>query len=279
MLQLRLTMNQDLSPQRAQELANLAQAAEQAKRKAAQAAKARLNGRTPHKEEVSDLEYQKRLRQSLKRDQTIVTDTKDARIKKSLENWKAKVGPTFREATTDHPVILDRVSRLQDPNGKHLTSVAMYGNLGVGKTWLGNAYINLAIASGAVTDGQIISDTETSVLGRIAKGGYKAPEMLEELFNPRYKIYFIDDVGQGFFSNEHGRTEVWYELVDHIYTHQLTLILTTNKEFTDRSLGGWIGMRAFDRLKTLVGRGGLIEPSKVNKRESVLEAREERYRG
>jgi len=274
-------MNQDFPSTKSDQLAELAQAAADARARAAKRATERFS-KARTKEEVSDLEYRQRLYQSLKRDQVIVEDTRELRIKKSLSNWKQKVGPTFAEATTENPLILDRVARLQTDNGRHLTSLAMYGDLGVGKTWTGYAYCNLAIASGAVTDGQIVADTETSVLGRIAKGGYKAPDMLEELFNPRYKIYFIDDVGQAHFSNDHGRTEVWYELIDHIYNNQLTLLITTNKSFNPNagfgSLEGWIGKRGFDRLKTLVGRDGLIEPSKVNRRASVLDERENNYR-
>ena len=71
---------------------------------------------------------------------------------------------------------------------------------------------------------------------------------------------------------------MWYELIDHIYSHQLTLIITTNLELNERSLGKWIGVRAFDRMKSLVGNDGVLEPGKVNRREGVLERHEEEYR-
>lgn len=230
------------------------------------------------KEIVTPEEYQSRLARSVKKDLVIVRESKEERIVRSLKVWKEKVGPTFAGATTDNPVILDRVSRLQTRTGKHKTSLVLYGNLGTGKSWTAHAYINLAISAGAVTAGQIISDTETAVLGKISSGGYKRVDMLDQLFHDRNQIYFIDDVGQGYFSNEQGRTEVWFELIDHVYTHQLTLIMTTNKAFTDFSLGRWIGARSFDRLKTLIGSDGLMEPGKVNRREGVLAEQEKRYR-
>lgn len=150
-------------------------------------------------------------------------------------------------------------------------------------TWLAYAYINHAVQSGAVTPGQIIADTETAILGKISSSGFKRAELLEELFHPKYKIYFIDDVGQGYFSNEQSRREVWYELLDHVYSHDLTLIITTNKEFLTKngkltgspSLENWIGTAAYDRLRHIVGSDGVIIPGNVNRRPGVYERREE----
>lgn len=264
------------------ELAALAAEAKAARERAAYRAQLHsrntAGGVNPHKEEVSPDEYVKRLNRSLMKDQVIVKEVKQARIESSLQGWKEKVGPTFANATTDNPRILEKVSRLKTPNGRHNTSIILTGNMGTGKTWLGYAYINLALASGAVTNGQIVADTETSVLSKIASSGYKRVDMLEELCNPRYKIYFIDDVGQGYFSREDVRTEVWYELIDHIYSHQLSLIMTTNLALTDNALGRWIGMRAYDRLRSLVGTEGVFDPGKVNRRGGVNERREEAYK-
>lgn len=241
----------------------------------------------PAGEQVSSQEYHDRLVESLNRDAYLALKQKEIRIASAVKAWKTKVGPRFAEATTDNPIIVDRVKRLTSGDGMHKTSLVMSGELGVGKTWLSYAFLNLAIEAGAVTAGQVIADTETAILGKISSSGFKRAELLEELFNPRYKIYFIDDVGQGYFSNEQGRREVWYELIDHVYTHDLTLIITTNKEF--KIVGGkvtgspaleqWIGGAAYDRLKHIVGSDGLIIPGNVNKRPSVYETRETKYNG
>jgi DNA replication protein DnaC len=230
------------------------------------------------KENVSPKEFQERLERSLKRDRVLASAEKKKRVEKATIEWKNKVGRTFAEATTEDPRVIDRVNRLAMQQGLHKTSLIFYGDLGVGKSWQGYAFINLAIQAGAVTPGQIIADTETAVLGKIASSGFRRSELLEELFAARNKIYFIDDVGQGYFSNEQGRTEVWYELIDHVYTHQLTLIMTTNKKLTDASLGSWIGARAYDRLKAIVGQDGAIVPGVVNHRASVSARAEEKYR-
>lgn len=230
--------------------------------------------------EVSAKEYHDRLLASLGQDSYLVSQEKEHRIDKALVEWKKRVGPRFAEATTENPLIVDRVNRLAQGNGIK-TSLVMSGALGVGKTWSAYAFINLAIAAGAVTPGQIIADTETAILGKISSSGFKRAELLEELFNPRYKIYFIDDVGQGYFSTEQGRREVWYELIDHVYSHDLTLIMTTNKEFKivngkisgSPALEQWIGGAAYDRLKHIVGSDGLIVPGNVNRRPSVADNR------
>lgn len=230
--------------------------------------------------EVSPEEYKKRLVNSLGQDAHLVSQERDNRISKALHEWKKKVGPRFAEAHSENPVIVERANRLASGSGIK-TSLVMSGNLGVGKTWSAYSFINLAISSGAVTSGQIIADTETAILGKISSSGFKRAELLEELFNPRYKIYFIDDVGQGYFSNEQGRREVWYELIDHVYSHDLTLIITTNKEFKivngkisgSPALEQWIGGAAYDRLKHIVGSEGLIIPGNVNRRPSVSESR------
>jgi DNA replication protein DnaC len=226
-------------------------------------------------DEVSDVEYSQRLKRSLNKDKLVVDKVNKERIERSLEEWKRRVGPTFAGATVDHPIVLDRIARLSQNKGTHKTSLILHGNMGVGKSWTCYAYINMAIAAGVVTAGQIVADTETAVLGKITVSGYKKPEMLEELFHDRNKIYFIDDVGQGYFSDVQKRTEVWFELIDHIYTHQLTILITTN--LNQDQLNRWIGPRAFDRLRAIVA-DGYIEPSKVNRRDAVLEQQEKRYR-
>lgn len=224
---------------------------------------------------VTDTEYSQRLARSLNRDKHIAEEVKQQRIEASLKDWKRKVGATFAGAKTHEPIVLDRIARLSQNKGTHKTSLVLYGNMGTGKSWTAYGFINMAIAAGVATSGQIVNDTETGVLGKITVSGYKKPELLEELLAERNKIFFIDDVGQGFFSDAQKRTEVWFELVDHIYTHQLTLLMTTN--LAPKQLEAWIGPRAYDRLRTLVGNDGFFEPSKVNRRDSVLEKNEQEF--
>lgn len=232
------------------------------------------------RETVSNEEYLKRRERDRSRDMEILTKHNEKQIEKALKDWRTQVGATFANAHTDIPAILDRVKRLASKTGLHKTSLILYGRQsGSGKTWNAYSYLNHAIADGAVNPGQIISEREGGRLSKIAAGGYKRSEMMEELLNPRYKIYFIDDVGAGTFGSEPVRQAIWYELVDHIYTHQLTIIITTMKAPTRADLGKWIGEQAFDRLMSLVGgRDGIHESGMINKRADVLAQRESDYR-
>lgn len=267
----------NLSERQKAELQALMSEAEAAKNRARNQAESLIRQRVAvEQKNVTDVEYSQRLARSLNRDKHIAEEVKQQRIEASLKDWKRKVGATFAGATTQEPIVLDRVARLSQNKGTHKTSLVLYGNMGTGKSWTAYGLINMAIAAGVATSGQIVNDTETGVLGKITVSGYKKPELLEELLADRNKIFFIDDVGQGFFSDAQKRTEVWFELVDHIYTHQLTLLMTTN--LAPKQLEAWIGPRAYDRLRTLVGNDGFFEPSKVNRRDSVLEKNEQNFR-
>lgn len=261
--------NLPLSEQEA--LAQLVAETQAARRRLVKKTQAQMNA---VQETVDDNEYAKRLERSLKQDQLVVERVSEERIARSLADWQKRVGPTFAGATTDLPLVVDRVNRLASKKGTHKTSLLLQGKMGTGKTWVAYSYINMAIAAGICTAGQVVSDTETSVLGRITMSGFKKPEMLDNLLHPRNKIFFIDDVGQGFFNDNQKREEVWFELIDHIYTHQLTLLITTN--LTNGQLERWVGARSYDRLMAIVG-DGILEPSKVNRRPSVLENQDKKY--
>ncbi len=261
-----------------EEIDNLARAAKLAKERAARRVKETAVGDAESEQkEVSADEYVTRFNRIRNRDASLVKEVRKDRIEKSLTEWRLKVGKRFADATTDTPEIINRVARIGTEFGSHKTSLILQGKTGSGKTWGAYSYINLALKAGRVTAGQVKFDTETGLLSKIASGGFKRSELLDELLNPRYQIYFVDDVGQGYFSREDSRTEVWYELVDHVYTHQLTLLITTNLPITESGLGNWIGFRAFDRLRTMVGTDGILEPSKINRRDAVLEANEATY--
>lgn len=269
-------MNSELD--NTEELKLLAAEAEKAKERAKNRAMASINGVRPHKEFVDPDEYVARRDRMFRRDLSLIKGVRNDRIEKSSKEWQQKVGKTFANANVNTPQVYERVARIGDDYGRHKTSMLFHGTMGAGKSWHCYAYINMAIQLGKVTAGQIMMGTETDVLGKIAAGGYKRSDLLEELTNPRFQVYFIDDVGQGYFSREEGRTEVWYELIDHVYTHQLTLLLTTNLTIDDRGLGRWVGKRGFDRLKNIIGNDGVIEPGKFNRREGVAEQNEESYR-
>lgn len=227
------------------------------------------------KKDVSGAEYQRRLLLEIQKDTHDAESRIQNRKDKNLALWRRQVGERFRDATTDSEYILERVELLRR-NRTHRTSLVLAGNLGVGKTWLGYSYLNMLIKEGIMSPANMVASTETSTLVRIATGGYKRSDMFEELKNPLHKVFFIDDVGQAHFTNDSARHEVWYELIDHVYSNDLTLILTTNKSLQDSkgsistgTLKRWLGEAAYDRMKYIMGPTGLIVPGEKNRRPEV----------
>lgn len=259
----------------------LAEAAKKAREDAAERARSRISKTIEEREEENQtaLTYKQKFEAGLRRDQSIVQKVSTERIQRARWDWKQRVGSTFANAASDHPIVLDRVSRLSSGGGLHKTSLIFTGPMGVGKSWQAYSFINMAIDSGALTAAQVVAGTESGILSRISSSGYKRPEMMDSLLDVRHKVWFIDDVGTGHFSQQTGRHEVWYQLVDHAYRHHLTLLLTTNLS-VDRphtGLEAHIGARAFDRLKSLSGADGFIVVSGVNKRLRLAEEREAEY--
>lgn len=234
------------------------------------------------KKNIAPAEYQRRLLLEIEKDNKDAETRIQSRYNKNVSLWNRKVGERFRDATTTVPDVLERVERLRRGN-THKTSFALFGNLGVGKTWLAYAYLNTLVKEGIMTPANIVASTETSTLGRIATGGFERSNMFKELKNPVHKIFFIDDVGQAHFTREESRHEVWYELIDHVYSNDLTLILTTNKTFqnasgglNNSSLQRWLGDAAYDRMKHIMGPTGLIIPGDKNHRPQVYKERDEK---
>lgn len=231
------------------------------------------------KEDVSAQEYERRRQLALRRDNSLVAADKERRTTLAIEGWKAKVGATFADAHTERPDVLNNVQRLTTGTGLARTSMVFYGQIGSGKSWQCYAYIAEAMKRGALTPGQIVSGTETGTIGDIAAGGWQRTEKIRQLLEPRNRLYFIDDVGQGYFSREEARTEAWFGLINHVYERQLTLLMTTNLKPTEQSLGSWLGLRAWDRLLSLLGGpGGFTTLGNVNRRPSVAERNEQNYR-
>jgi DNA replication protein DnaC len=244
--------------------------------------RARKESKLVEDKKISPLEYQRRLLAEIELDSRDAVSRIQKRLDTNINIWRRKVGERFRDAATDSPVILERIERLRR-HDTHRTSVVLSGNLGVGKTWLAYSYLNQLIKEDIMYPANIIASTETSTLVPIATGGFKRSDLFVELKNPLHKVFFIDDVGQAHYSTETARHEVWYELIDHVYANDLTLILTTNKTFQDAtgklatsSLKKWLGEAAYDRMKYIMGPDGLVVPGAVNRRPEVFKARDKK---
>lgn len=243
----------------------------------------KLEGGTGQRLEISREEYQKRMLAEIAKDKRDAARLREERIKTYVTQWRKQVGERFRDADTEDPIILDKINRIKRGVGGHRTSVVLAGEIGIGKTWMAYAYLNKLIKEGLFNPAEIVHDTEASILGRIASGGFKRDEMFQELVHPMHKVFFIDDVGQAYYSDDVKRQSVWFELINHIYTNDLILVMTTNKKFqinekgqfvNMNSLSHWLGEAAFDRVRNIVGSDGLIVPGNVNRRPDVFRARD-----
>lgn len=227
---------------------------------------------------VDGQEYLRRMAEDRAKDAYLISSVRKKKSAAASKEWAEKVGPTFAHASTETPQILERVERHRMKKGLHKTSILFHGDkYGRGKTWAAHSYINLLVKEGLILPGQIFFGTESATVSRIANSGFNRSEEMQEMKRQSHKIFFIDDVGQGYFFKKEHREEVWYELIDHIYTKRLTLILTTNLSFNEYGLGNWVGGRAWDRLRTLVGNDGAIQLQGINKRDAIYQENEEAY--
>jgi DNA replication protein DnaC len=227
---------------------------------------------------VDSSEYLRRMEAERAKDAYLLSTVRKQKASNAAKEWAEKVGPTFSHAETHTPQILERVERHRTKQGLHKTSILFYGNqYGRGKTWAAYSYINALVKEGIILPGQVFFGTESATVSRIANSGFNRSEEMLEMKRESHKIFFIDDVGQGYFFKREHREEVWYELIDHIYTKRLTLILTTNLPFNEQGLGAHVGGRAWDRLRTLVGNDGAIQLQGVNKRDAIFQENEEAY--
>lgn len=246
--------------------------------KANKAARLRA-GAVETSKKVDGAEYLRRAEQERAKDAYLLSTLRKNKASVASAEWAAKVGPTFSHAETQTPQILERVERHRTKQGLHKTSIVFYATeFGNGKTWAAYSYINALVKGGIILPGQIFFGTESATVSRIANSGFNRSEEMQEMKRESHRIFFIDDVGQAYFFKKEHREEVWYELIDHIYTKGLTLILTTNLPFTEYGLGAHVGGRAWDRLRTLVGNDGAIMYRGASKRDAIFQENEEAYR-
>jgi DNA replication protein DnaC len=237
---------------------------------------------TNQKKNVSPQEYLQRLAASNKKDLSVLGALKTEKNIKNSKDWADQVGATFAKAHAEIPQVLERVERMRTKQGLHKTSILFHGDkFGRGKTWAAYSYLNSLVQMGIVLPGQVYYGTESFTLSPIANSGFERRLEMPTLTRASNKVFFIDDVGQAYFFKKEHREEVWYALVDHVYTRRLTLVLTTNLRFAETgkdSLGEWMGGRAFDRLRTLVGDDGAILLTGVNRRDAIYQENEQKYR-
>lgn len=241
---------------------------------------------------VPPAEYARRLQEDMARDSQLAERARKDNIRYNLQQWEEQIEDRWRDAKIENiesnnivrERILDRVNRWETGRGMNQISMIFVGHLGRGKTWSAYAYCHELIRRGILTAGQVYISTE-SALAAIASSGYEKEKRLKSLLSPRYKLYLIDDIGRGSFpSGEGARGEVWFEILNHIYSRRLAFVGTTNLSLHPTKgpdnkpippeMQRWIGSAAFERLGHMVGKGGYI-PFRKDGRDMRKEKAEE----
>lgn len=259
----------------------------------------------PRPAPVSVDEYTRRLREDMERDQALAVQARKENIAKNVELWHQTIEPRWRDASIDdgnmdpqvRSKIQERVERWETGRGLHQISMLFTGHLGRGKTWSAYAYAYELVRRGILAPAQIFISTETT-LAAIATSGFEKEKRMKEILHPRYKFYFIDDIGRAAYGNAStnaaARGEMWFELLNHIYTRQLAFVGTTNlaarppeksknagvEDAPKRPyLNGWIGAASFERLGHMVGSTGyhVFGEDSANMRREMGEQWEKRY--
>lgn len=199
----------------------------------------------------------------------LLAEQRDARIRIEEQKWEDTIPPRWVNAKlADFQAQQQGVYgagaalvRKFDPNVKQRnyainrsqSSVIAYGLLGRGKTYFCYAIIHELIRRGWITLNQvsIVNDTR---LASIAMAGFNRGALTGELLDPHTEIFFIDETGRGgqfgFGDNAiPNRESTWLEIVDYAYSNNKTIFTTTNLDL--KSLGNYIGVAAFDRLKSM----------------------------
>lgn len=219
--------------------------------------------------EVSHEEYLRRLEEEQKADAPLAERMMNEQRESAIAEMQSRLPDRFRGASALHvPEVADRLERLRTGEGLHKTSIVFLGVVGSGKTWLSYGYVLDAIRQGLIQPSEVSITTEF-VLSAIAKSGYQKDQKMQELLSPKHKVFIIDDVGQADLKDISSRNEVWFELVDHIYRNNLTLVMTTNLTVKGDRLQKYLGKAVFSRLESVTG-GDFVIPSDRDRRPEVF---------
>lgn len=182
---------------------------------------------------------------------------------KALTQWYARVPKKFHNAdVSKDEFVLDRIERFRNgiPSG-----FIVSGSYGTGKTWMAYGFLNTLINRDIVHPSEVLFGSENQLLGIISMGTFsEQEEARKRLMNPKYKIVYIDDVGQGNFRSLKDAHSIWNQCVDGIWSSDRVLIVSTNYSLSAQEVPQgaqsqpsqfeqWIGGAAMDRMGGVSG--------------------------
>lgn len=220
---------------------------------------------------VSPEEYKKKMDAVRAKDRELALSAQKEIRDRDIQRMYDMLPDRFRLAEASNiPQVQERLNRMGTGKGLHKTSIAFLGVVGAGKTWAAYGYLLDAVRAGVVYPDQVEILTE-SALASISRAGFAKEEKMNALLSNKNRFFIVDDVGQAGFKDESTRNDVWFELVDHIYRNNLTLVITTNLPVKGESnrLQAYLGSAVYSRLMSLTG-GDFIVPGRFDRRPGVL---------
>lgn len=216
-------------------------------------------------------------------DRQAAIQAEQARRDAAEQKWMRSLGERWSRPLDKDllPEVEDRLARLSDSRGVHGSSLLVVGPAGRGKTWVGYTYARTAVARRLLWPQEIQHGSEGDLMEPIVFGQFSdRARKTSELLNKRTRMLFIDDVGSYSFPKPDDRWSLYTRIVDWAYADHRTLILTTNLSLgADSELERWIGVRAYGRLKSMIGPQPIfmVDADKRDEMTKIWEAEYEKH--
>lgn len=169
--------------------------------------------------------------------------------KKNLELWGDLVGPRWATASLKTIENEARDEVIECLKKDRMASFFIHGESSSGKSYLAYALLRAFIGSGWTTPSQIERISEEVLLG-MAATGFEGMARFNKLLIAKNKVYLFDGVGSK-KSYSDKEKQLWEQLIDHIYTHSLTAVFTSNGALED--FGCQLSDSGDSKLQHLVG--------------------------
>lgn len=167
----------------------------------------------------------------------------------NLTKWTDLVGRRWADATLktiENEATKAVVSIIKK---KKKSSFWIHGESGSGKSYLAYAIVRAYIGLGWTTPSRVLRISEGALLG-MATTGFEGMARFNKLLTPQYNVYFIDGVETTRAYSDREK-QLLEQLIDHIYSHSLTVIFTSTMEASD--FGCKLSDSADSKLDHLVG--------------------------
>lgn len=192
--------------------------------------------------------------------------------------WQTMLPEKFKNATNNHPMVADKLSRLIQGTAPLETSgVLIRGIVGRGKTWLAIGYANDMIQAGVLHPSQVLFGTESELLASVANAPFAEVEKeLKKLTSGRYRCIIVDDIGRGTWLRDDMRAKVFSFVFDKQWAHGNMVIATTN--LSRENMTKYMGSAAMDRLLSMCGYSPDVLLEGLDKRKERTNARIREHR-